>query len=301
MDKIIYVVGPTGIGKTALAFRLAKKFNGELVNADSVQIYKGLDIVSGKDNPKNSSTPIHLLDVVSPTEAFSVSQFQKLGEDIINQILSKNKTPIVVGGTGLYIKSLIDGIPTKDIPYDSNLRLALQDLSIDRLQSKLSKKKLEQMNESDRKNKRRLIRAIEIEKSGFKKFITTIPFPTAQHLQIGLKTEREILKERIDKRVDERVKNGALEEAENLFKNYRNLTEQVKNTNGYKQLFMFLKNEISLNEATKRWKISEHRLAKNQMTWFEKDKRINWFDSVRNSREKIYREISSLINDKTHL
>lgn len=285
MQTIIYIVGPTAIGKTALAFRIAKKLNSELVNADSVQVYGGLDIISGKDKPQNSTIPIHLLDAVSPTESFSVSQFQKLGEDVIDQILLKNKIPVVVGGTGLYVKSLIDGIPTKDIPYDKNLRLELENLSVDELQKKLSKKRLLQMNESDSKNKRRLIRAIEIEKSAFQKFITTIPFPTTQHLQIGLRAGREIIKERISKRVDVRVKNGALDEARGLFKDYKNLTVQVKNTNGYKQLFQYLNKELTFDEAVEKWKISEHQLAKNQMTWFGKDKRIKWFDITKRGFE----------------
>lgn len=276
MDRIIYIVGPTGVGKTALAFHLAKKLNGELVNADSVQVYKGLDIVSGKDNPDDAN--IQLLDVASPFEPFSVSHFQKLGERAIGNILSESKLPIVVGGTGLYIKSLVDGIPTKDIPYDSNLRSGLEHLSINDLQKKLSEKRLAQMNESDKKNKRRLIRAIEIEKSGFRTYAVTVPFPTVKHIQIGLHAERQIINERIDKRVDERVKNGALDEVKMLFNNYDKLSEQVKNTNGYKQLFQYLNNDLTLDEAINEWKTSEHQLAKNQMTWFMKDKRIKWFD-----------------------
>lgn len=276
MDTVIYIVGPTGVGKTALAANLAKKFNGELINADSVQVYEGLDIISGKDHPKDVS--LNLLDVVTPSEPFSVSHFQKLGEETISKILLENKLPIVVGGTGLYIKSLIDGIPTKDVRSDDSLRSKLESLSVEDLQKMLTPKKLEKMNDSDRKNKRRLIRAVEIEKAGFQDYSITIPFPRINHLQIGLFTERQIINKRIDKRVEERLRKGALEEALRLFSEYESLTEQVKNTNGYKQLFEYLRGNIALDEAANKWKISEHQLAKNQMTWFKKDSRINWFN-----------------------
>lgn len=306
MDKVICVVGPTAVGKTALAFKLAKKFNGELVNADSVQVYKGLDIISGKDISNDlpftflkelsisdltvgyfnvDSTPIYLLDVVSPISSFSVAQFQSLGEKVISHIISKGKTPIIVGGTGLYIKSLIDGIPTKDISFDQNLRYKLERLSVEELQKILSVKKLSSMNESDIKNKRRLMRAIEIEQSGP---VPILPKPAQgiSVIQVGLSSNREQLKQRISKRVDERIKNGALNEAKKLFHIYEKLSPQVKNANGYKQLFAFLKDEITLDEAIERWKISEYQLSKNQMTWFKKDKRVEWFD-VENENYKV--------------
>lgn len=300
MDKVIYVVGPTAVGKTELALRLAKKFNGELVNADSVQVYKGLDIISGKDISSDSQfkvlsklstseytvgyftdnlVPIYLLDVVSPDQAFSVAQFQILGEKVISYIQSIGKTPIIVGGTGLYVKALTDGISTKDVPHNEYLRKKLENLSIEELQKMLSEKKLNSMNESDNKNTRRLIRAIEIEKFGQEDISVRRPQPTSTSIQIGLMLDRQKLKDKISKRVDLRMKNGALEEAEKLFLKYDSLTPQVKNTSGYKQIFSFLKKEITLEEAIKQWKISEYQLSKKQMTWFKKDKRINWFDS----------------------
>ena len=319
-NKVVFIVGPTGVGKTDLAFKLAKKFDGELISVDSVQVYKKLNIISGKDIPKDTqfislpelsknginagyynynSIPIFLLDVVEPTFSFSVSQFHKLASKVIQYTGYRGNLPIIVGGTGLYVKSLIDGLDKLPEP-DLELRRKLETLNVEDLQKKLKKlnpEKFKSMNDSDVQNKRRLIRAIEISKS--KLPTTNYPegassayqLPTNfDSLVIGLTCKREVLKERIDKRVEERLKNGALQEAEGLFKNYKNLSRQVKDANGYKQLFMFLNDMISFEEAVYRWKISEYRHAKNQMTWFQKYGNVKWF----NIEEK---EFDSKINE----
>lgn len=312
--KVLHIVGPTGVGKTDLAFKLAARFNGELVSADSVQVYKGLDIISGKDIPQNSpfthldkfsnkdfnvgyytvrNTPIYLLDVVELTFPFSVSQFEKLGDDMIRLILNKKRLPIVVGGTGLYVQSLLKNIETATVAPDLDLRKQLESLGLEELQEKLkklNKEKFSSMNNSDVNNKRRLIRAIEV--SGIKNCELSIKEERKdallkyKHIQIGLCAPREFLKQRIDRRVDSRLENGAMEEAEKLFKNYSSLTQQVKDANGYKQLFEYLQNKISFEEAIYRWKISEYRHAKNQMTWFKKYGNVVWFDITKKGFEK---------------
>ena len=308
-NKVIFIVGPTGVGKTELAFRLAKKFDGNLISADSVQVYKELNIISGKDIPKDTqfiilpelsknvshagyynynSIPIFLLDVVDSSFSFTVSHFQDLAKKVINFILRKKKLPIVVGGTGLYIKSLTSDIETVLISPNKKLRKELESLGIEELQEKLksiNKDKFESLNHSDLFNKRRLMRAIEASRI-MNHESRIMKEKKYDSLTIGLYCDRDVLKQRIDKRVDARLKTGALDEAKSLFKNYENLSRQVKDANGYKQLFMFLNDEISLDEAVYRWKISEYRHAKNQMTWFKKYGDVRWFDITEKGFDK---------------
>ncbi len=301
MQKIVYIVGPTASGKTDLALEIAKKYSGELVSADSVQVYKGLDIISGKDIPEgysfvplpqfskeeiyagyfsNSSLPpIYLLDLVEPRFSFTVTHYQDLASKIVDFIAQKDKLPIVVGGTGLYVNSLIHRLDVVPEP-NYELRKKLTGLTVTELQealNNLDNKKLNSMNQSDRSNPRRLIRAIEVISNSHHIQPTTYN-PSTESLAIGLMCDREILKSRIDLRVAKRFEQGAIEEVKKLFEDYDNLSPQVKDANGYKQLFSYLRNEVDLEEAIYRWKISEYRHAKNQMTWFKKYGNVVWFD-----------------------
>lgn len=280
MKKAVVIVGPTAVGKTSLAVKLAKKLNGAIISADSIQVFKSLDIISGKDKNELEGLKYYLIDIVSFEKPFSVSQFEKKASKILNSL---NKTPIIVGGTGLYIKSIIDGIETSEVKPDMDLRRELEAFSLEELQEKLrslDKKIWESMNESDRKNKRRIIRKIEIVGSK-QNAVSSKRNQKIEFLQIGLELPREALKKNIDKRVDERIKNGAIDEAKKLFENYTKLTQQVQDANGYKQLFEHFQGKVSLEKAIERWKIAEYHHAKNQMTWFKKDKRILWFKADR--------------------
>lgn len=284
-NKAIFIVGPTGVGKTNLAFSIAKDFNGTLVSADSVQVFKGLDIISGKDLPQNylynagyfthnSSPSICLLDVVEPTHSFNVSDFHKEATIKIKEIINAGKLPVIVGGSGLYVEVLLKGLSTNSKP-DEKLRNKLEGMSVSDLQKMLPSEKIRSLNDSDKSNPRRLIRAIEVLKQKTEdKRQETAPYDS---LVLGLRLDRDKLKERIDIRVSERIQNGAVKEAEKLFEKYEKLTQQVRDANGYKQLFSYLNGEISLDEAASRWKISEYRHAKNQMTWFEKYGNVKWF------------------------
>ena len=314
IQKIVHIVGPTGVGKTDLAVSLAKKFNGQLISADSVQVYKTLDIISGKDIPKGakfktfdnfdskfdlgyynfSKIPVFLLDVVPSITSFTVHDFKDLADKFISYISSQGKLPIIVGGTGLYTNALVKNYNSFNIPPDQEIRKELEKLDLTSLQKKLKKsdtEKFKLMNNSDVNNPRRLIRAIEIVSNRVRNKVEGDNKYSV--LQIGLMAPKDFLKERIDKRVDERLEDGALKEAKILFKNYEKLCQQVKDANGYKQLFSYLKKEAIFDEATYRWKLSEYRVAKNQMTWFKKYGNTIWFDITKKGfKQEIEKEIS---------
>lgn len=305
-QKVVHIVGPTGVGKTDLALSLAKKLDGSIISADSVQVYKGLDIISGKDIPLGSKfyslklkgkydlgfyklniAKLYLVDAVEPTFSFSVFDFLKVSKTIIELVLKSRKLPIIVGGTGLYSQKIVSGLDNLEST-DTKLRKKLELLSLEKLQvilKKLNKERYEKLNNSDVNNPRRLIRAIEIEKTK-NKTTDKVSKENYDHLQIGLLAPREYLKEKIKKRIVSRLDNGALKEAEGLFQIYDELSPNVKNANGYKQLFSYLKEEISYEEAVYRWETSEYRHAKNQMTWFRKYGNVEWFDITKKGFKK---------------
>lgn len=246
MNKILIVCGPTATGKTALAAAVAKKFNGELVSADSRQVYRGMDLVTGKDK---LDVPIWLYDVVNPDAEFSVSLWVKLAREAIADILERNKLPIVVGGTGLYIKALLEPFDTIDIPPNAHLRKKLDMLSVGDLQQMT---KQEQMNHSDWNNPRRLIRKIEI--ASLKKN-TKRQEVAYDSLMIGLTAPMSVLDKRIDDRLKIRLHMGLEKEVAALLARYN-------------------KNLPSMSAVG----LNEHAYARRQMTWFRKISDIEWFD-----------------------
>ena len=276
--KILIITGPTATGKTELAIKLAKKFNGEIVNADSRQVYQGMDIGTGKDIENNSkiknqnvklhiknqkftigfrlknNIPVWLVDICKPDYVFNVGEYQKFARLVIYDIQNRRKLPIIVGGTGLYIRSIIEPLNKISIPPNEKLRQQLNDFTVKQLQNKLhqlNKNKFESLNNSDRNNPRRLIRAIEIEEYNLsfwssdnppagggtieskylKKdaisasrriqhddIITNSPLPKGEYLLIGLKMSQELLAQNIDKRVEKRYQQGILDEIKQLLK-----------------------------------------------------------------------------------
>lgn len=296
----IFIVGPTAVGKTDLAFKISKVIPSILISADSIQVYRGADIISGKDR----SAYTYLLDILPPTESFSVRDFVANVRPLIEKAKKEKKIPIIVGGTGFYVDALLKKIDTLSIPPNKTLRKKLERLSLVKLQQKLKQinpKRFKNMNTSDIKNKRRLIRAIEIAYARGRTRETKPLFKKSEVLIIGLKTSSENLKKRIIDRVENRLKMGAINEAKKLFKNYERLSSQLKSASGYKELFDYLFGKISLEEAKERWVASDFQYAKRQMTWFKRNKNIIWFDPVRNSKERIFKEILSLIRDNLNI
>ncbi len=265
MFKILIICGPTATGKTALAAKLAQQFNGELISADSRQVYKGMDIVTGKDRP--GGIVIHGLDLVEPDQDFSAAHFVGYASDWINQISWKGKLPIIVGGTGLYINSLVNPPQTLTVKPDWQLRKKLEEKSVKDLQEqleKIDKTRWQIMNHSDRLNPRRLIRTIEVAQSNCGKIETA---PKYACLWIGLAADKDALDQQIETRVNSRIKQGAIKEWEELKTKYPVNLPSMSGI-GYKQL-----------PDVDKWIKAEQQYARRQMTFFKKNKQINWFNS----------------------
>ena len=288
MKKILVVCGPTATGKTSLAVSLAEKFNGEIISADSRQVYQGLDIGTGKDKEK-ISVPVWLLDVISPKFQFSVFDWFKLAEKKITDIWKRGKLPIVVGGTGLYIKALVDGIGTLDISPDKRLRMELNKLGVKELQLRLknlSPDVFNNLNHSDKNNPRRLIRKIEIVLSGDKKDFANKGGVKADFLMVGLTAPRDVLYQRIDHRVKQRIESGLVDEIKGLLDRGIAWDNPGMNTLAYKEFKPFFEGKLSLEDAIERWKFNEHAYARRQLTWFKRDKRIRWFNLTGNALKR---------------
>lgn len=367
IKKLLVICGPTATGKTDLAIKLAKKFNGELVSADSRQVYKYMDIGIGKDLPQFShfskenlreipgierpkfrvlnsrkartrkfsfgdkfrigyylveDTKIWLYDIVEPDYQFTVADYVKCANLVIEDIWQRRKLPILVGGTGFYIKAVIDGIETLGVPPDWELREKLENKKIEELKDllkKLDPLKWNKMNESDRKNSRRLIRAIEIAYSKLARSVSTYQYMETKTINqrsqnpklkdlvkdlklntlfIGLTASYKILYQRIDQRVEERVRQGVENEIEKLLKMGYSWENSVLGTTiGYKEWKPYFEKKSTLQEAIQKWKFAEHGYARRQMTWFKKDERVNWFNILEPSfKEDVEKMISKWYN-----
>lgn len=276
---ILVILGPTASGKSDLAVSLAKKLNGEVVSADSRQVYKGLDLGTGKITKKEMrGVPHYLLDVAEPDKVFSVSTFQEKAYEAIDMILKKGKLPILCGGTGFYIQSIVDGFILPEVQVDKDLRAKLAQLSTDRLYALLYKMDPKRALRIDAKNKPRLIRAIEIVKT-----LGRVPKiklrPRYTPIQIGLILSPELSKKRIVSRLESRFKAGMVKEAEDLHK--RGLSWKRMESLGleYRYLAYYLQKKISYEEMKRQLIVVINQYVKRQMTWFKRDKRVKWIEA----------------------
>ncbi|KND47747.1 MAG: tRNA dimethylallyltransferase [Parcubacteria bacterium C7867-006] len=277
--KILVILGPTATGKSDLAVKLAKKYNGEIISADSRQVYKGLDIGTGKITKKEMlGIPHYMLNVISPKKVFSVSDFQKLANAKIEEIISKGKLPIIVGGTGFYIQSIVDGIVLPEVPPNKKLRKELEKKNIDELVLMLEKIDKERLKNIDKNNPVRLIRAIEIaEKLGSVPKIKTQK-SNYDFIQIGLNLPEGEIKEKIHKRLLARIKKGMMKEAEKIHKNGLSWKRMRELGLEYRYLADFLEKIIDQKELINKLDSEIYHYSKRQMTWFKKDKKIKWFN-----------------------
>lgn len=302
-NKILIVCGPTASGKTKTALMLAHRFNGELVNADSRQIYKGMDVLSGKDIPFGvtpqvrahvlvkhekfslvtydiDGIPVWLYDVSPITHALSVSHFQILATHVIIDIHKRGKLPIIVGGNGFYLSSLVDSMPTLHIPQNIPLRKILDTYSVEKLQRTLlsdDASRWHAMNESDRNNPRRLIRAIEVSTWNTTYGIDPVKKTEFDAVWVGLRTATSTLAQRIAKRVSDRFDNGVIEEV----KQVGALSDQLPGSSmlGLLTIRSYIHGDMSREEVCRLWTIEEIQYAKRQMVWFLKRSDIHWFNS----------------------
>lgn len=283
--KVLAVVGATASGKTSLGIELAKKYNGEIISADSMQIYKGLDIASAKPSPEEmQGIPHHLISFLDRNVSFSVSDYVNLANEKIRDILNRKKLPIIVGGTGLYIDSLLNNIKFSEGGSDENYRKELYAVAKEKGNEYLHNMLFEidslSAENIHMNNLVRVVRALEVFHVTGRRFsevkaesrLAESPYDS---LIIGLNFhDRQILYDRINNRVDEMVKNGLVSEAENIWKMGNQKTSS--NAIGYKELIPYFENTMSLTECIDMIKQETRRYAKRQLTWFRKNTRIRW-------------------------
>ena len=291
MNKLIVILGPTASGKTDLSIKLAKKYNGEIVSADSRQVYKGMDIGSGKITKKEmQGIPHCLLDVSSPKKRFTVAQYQKLSLRAINKIHKKMGLPFLVGGTGFYIQSIIDGIVIPEVKPDWKLRKKLEKKSNEELFLMLKKINPKRAKTIDRHNPRRLIRALEIVLKTGKAVpaLTRAEKPNFDILQLGIKKSAEELKKSISKRLIKRLKNNALiSEIKKLRASGLSWKRLEEFGLEYRFVAQYIQNRITYQEMINRIQIESEHYVKRQMTWFKRDKRINWIKNYKQAEKLI--------------
>ncbi|HNV96691.1 MAG TPA: tRNA (adenosine(37)-N6)-dimethylallyltransferase MiaA [bacterium] len=287
-QKIICVVGPTACGKTKLGVTLANKFNGEIISADSRQVYVGMDIGTGKDLCDYGKTPYHLIDIENPKKQITLLDWQKLAIEKIKEINDNKKIPFIVGGTGLYINSIVDGYVLNDEKIDSNLRKKLNATHLLELQKMLKKLDKVSYSKIDINNPRRVIRAIEIAKSG-SSISKRIKKKLFDSLLIGITFDRDIINKRIDERLKQRLEHeNMIDEITNLHKNGVSWKRLEDFGLEYRFVSRYLQKKINYDELFTQLSTAIHQFAKRQMTWFNKRKDVIWV--------KDYKEAEKLVN-----
>lgn len=274
--KIIVITGPTASGKSDLAVGLAKKFNGEVVSADSRQVYIGLDIGSGKITKEEmGGIPHHLLDVANPKKRFSVAEYKKLALKAVDNVLSRGKLPIIAGGTGFYIQAIVDNTNFPRVAPNEQLRKELKDKSKEELFLMLKELDSQRAKEVDRDNPQRLIRSIEIAKA-LGRVSELVSNPIYNALQIGIETDEKLrnrIKDRLEKRLDEEI----IEEVENLHKDGMSWDRLDELGLEYRYVSRMLRGLLSREEMIKQLENKIWQYSRRQLSWFRRDKRIFWF------------------------
>jgi len=283
MKKVIVLLGPTGVGKTGASILLAKALDTEIISADSMQIYRGMDIGTAKPTKKElAEVRHHMIDIIEPTASYSAGQYIDAATEIIGELHKKNRIPIVVGGTGLYIKAMTRGIfggPSADLPLRDEL-LSREQSSPGSLHAYLVRMDSEAAEKIQKNDIRRIVRALEVclksrEKISLLQKNLTCALPYA-FIKIGLTRERKELYRIINERVEKMFEAGLIEEAETILRKCPDRT--AMQAIGYKELAMYLNKEIDKDEALRLIKRNTRRYAKRQFTWFNKEENINWID-----------------------
>lgn len=294
--KVIVICGPTASGKTALSIELAKKVDGEIVSADSMQIYKDMNIGTAKPSKEEMQGIKHyLLDYVLPDVRYSVAQYKKDSKNAIKEIISKGKTPIVVGGTGLYVDSLIYEIEYDDIEIDEKYRKELEEIAEKQGLQKLYKMALEidpiAMEKISENDEKRIIRVLEIYKSTGKtkteQEMESRKKPIEYDYRVfAINWDREVLYQRINKRVDIMIEQGLVEEVRNILKKYQKFPTAMQGL-GYKEVVDYLNGIYTKEEMIEKIKMETRRYAKRQLTWFRKNKQTIWLDGTKEIQDNL--------------
>lgn len=289
MQKVLAIVGPTAVGKTNFGIKCANTFNGEIISGDSIQIYKGLDIGSAKPTLEEQTKAKHyLIDIKEPTDNYSVKEFQDLGREKINFLHKQNKLPIIVGGTGLYIKALLYDYVFFEEEQEDN---QYEDLTNQDLYNKLKEYDPKALDSIHINNRKRLVRALNVYEK-HNRGISEIKDnqehkPIYDCLIIGLTTSRNELYERIDQRVDKMIDDGLLDEIKRLLNNGISFDNQCMQAIGYKEFKDYFENNKTLEECINQIKTNSHHFAKRQYTFFNNQMNIEWFEDYDQALKRI--------------
>ena len=295
-EKVIVICGPTASGKTALSIELAKKINGEIISCDSMQIYKDMDIGTAKPTKEEMQGIKHyLLDFVLPDTRYSVADYKKDAKRAIKEILEKGKTPIIVGGTGLYVDSLIYEIEYQDIKFDEEYRKKLEkqveEQGLEVLYNKAKEIDPEAIEKISKNDKKRILRILEIYHATGKNKTWQEQESRKNPVEYDYKVfainwDREKLYERINKRVDIMLENGLIEEVKQIKEKYKKFPTAMQGL-GYKEVVDFLEGKCSYSEMVEKIKMETRRYAKRQLTWFRKNKQTIWLDGENDIQNNI--------------
>jgi tRNA dimethylallyltransferase len=280
MHKLVVILGTNASGKSELGIRLAQHFGGEIVSADSRQVYRGLDLGSGKITPAQAAAvKHHLIDVADVQEVYSLAQYQRAAGRAVDDITRAGKLPFLVGGTGLYVSAIVEGYQLVDVPPNEALRGQLEPLPLPQLAARLREIDPEAADRIDLNNRRRLIRAIEVAAAGHTYAAARRRCPQYDCLQLGLTWPREVLQQRIERRLQDRLAHGLIEEVVGLRSGGVSDRRLDKLGLEYRYLMRYLRGELrTLDELCTQLGIAIRQFAKEQITWFKRDSTILWLD-----------------------
>lgn len=311
-DKVIAIVGPTAVGKTSLGIELAKRLNGEVISGDSMQIYRGMDIGTAKVTEKEmENIPHHMIDIKDPDQSFSVAEFQKHVRKHITDINQRGRVPIIVGGTGLYIKAALYDYQftdeARDDTYQKKIEEEIAQFGIDLVYSRLQSVDPDQAKTIHPNNTRRVIRALEIyDRTGetnVQRQGNQSQDPLYDATIIGLDMDRSLLYERINHRVDMMMKSGLLEEVCSFYNQGLEDYQSMKAI-GYKEFIPYLKGESDLEQSRELLKRNSRRFAKRQYTWFKNKMNVKWYKLTHEDTDqvfnKIFSDLAGISNDITN-